>query len=148
MRFQIHRYTVTQIDTQIHREGLPLAILRNTDKNKYETQRTHIKQMACGKPEEHTKEHIFTRTILGNKEHQLAPISFPLSPRYVHPTQFPMTYEITADAVRSMFGTNIIQNHCTQRILVQRILHVTYSLQFPYGTNLPQTLTVDMAPSC
>jgi hypothetical protein len=104
-------------------EGLPSAILRNTHQIKNETQRTNIKQMACGKPEEHTKEHIFTRTNLGNKEHQLAPISFPLSSRYIHPTQFPMTYEITADAVRSMFGTKIIQTIVHN--VVQRILHIT-----------------------
>jgi hypothetical protein len=76
--------------------------------------------MACGKTEVHTKEQIFTRTILGNKEHQLAPISFPLSPRYVHPTQFSITYEITAVAVRSKFGTSIIQtivHNVVQRIL-------------------------------
>jgi hypothetical protein len=115
-----------------------LAILK-TDKIKFEYTENTYNIDCLRQPEEHTKEHIFTRTNLGNKERKLAPISFPLSPRYVHSTQFPMTYEITADAVRYMFGTNIIQTMIHN--VLQRILHITQSLLLPYGMYLPQTLT-------
>jgi hypothetical protein len=59
--------TCDSSQTDIEIEGLHSAILRNTDNIKYETQRTNIKQMAFGKPEEHTKNTFSQEQFLGTK---------------------------------------------------------------------------------